>query len=160
MNSYPDDYYLTWPEKVSAVEVKRNRYLISLSPAEELANFLASRGHCLIDNGRTKEAFGAYAAAHRLAPKDPAYLAWARDAQRRLQPPTFATGPHGFPEPPMVYRNDPMAEIERINAINRANMQRMHPPMPGAPQTPIPPRPHLGLPQPHRPPVPAQPPRR
>ena len=136
---------------------KHNRYLISLTPAEELASFVASRGHCLIDNGRTKEAFDAYAAANRLAPKRPAYLAWARDAQRRLQPPTFAR--QGFREPPMVYRNDAMADVDRINAINRANMRRMQPPMPGVPQPPMPPRQNLGLPQPYQPPVPGQPPR-
>ncbi len=157
MNSFSDEYYLTWPDKVSEAEARHNRYLISLTPAEELASFLASRGHCLIDNGRTKEAFDAYAAANRLAPKHPAYLAWARDAQRRLQPPTFAG--QGFREPPMVYRNDPMADIERINAINRANMRRMQPPMPGVPQPPMPPRQNLGLPQPYQPPVPGQPPR-
>jgi hypothetical protein len=157
MNSFSDEYYLTWPEKVSEAEAKHNRYLISLTPAEELASFLASRGHCLIENGRTKEAFDAYAAANRLAPKHPAYLAWARDAQRRLQPPTLAR--QGFREPPMVYRNDPMADVERINAINRANMRRMQPPMPGVPQPPMPPRQNLGLPQPYQPPVPGQPPR-
>ncbi len=157
MNSFSDEYYLTWPDKVSEAEAKHNRYLISLTPAEELASFLASRGHCLIDNGRTKEAFNTYAAANRLAPKHPAYLAWARDAQRRLLPPTFAR--QGFREPPMVYRNDPMADIERINAINRANMRRMQPPMPGVLQPPMPPRQNLGLPQPYQPPVPGQPPR-
>lgn len=144
MNSFSDEYYLSWPQKISEAEAKRNRYLISLSSAESLANFLASRGHCLLDNGRTRESFDAYAAAHRLAPQDPSYLAWARDAQRRLHPPTFAQ--QGFREPPMVYRNDPMADIERINAINRANMQRTQPPISGVPQPPMPPRQNLGLP--------------
>jgi hypothetical protein len=130
-SSFSDDYYKTWPVKVTDAQIRANHYLISLTPAEELASFLAARGHCLIDNGRTKEAFDAYAAANRLAPKHPAYLAWARDAQRRLQPPTFAR--QGCREPPMVYRNDPMPDIEPINAINRANMRRMQPPMPGVP---------------------------
>jgi len=126
MNTFPDEYYLTWPEKISPAEARHNRYLVSLTPAEELASFLASRGHCLIDNGHTKEAFEAYAAAHRLAPKRPAYLAWTRDAQRRLQPPTFGRGPRGFREPPMVYRYDPLREVRRINAINRANSRFRH----------------------------------
>ncbi len=157
MNSFSDEYYLTWPDKVSEAEARRNHYLVSLTPAEELASFLASRGHCLIDNGRTKEALDAYAAAHRLAPKCPVYLAWARGAQRRLQPATFAR--REFREPPRVYRNDPMAELERINAINRANRQKMQPPMPGVPQPQIPSRQNLGQPQPYRPHVPGQPPR-
>lgn len=169
MNSYPDEYYLTWPKKITKADAKRNRYLISLSPAEELASFLASRGHGLLDNGRTKEASDAYAAAHRLAPEDPIYLAWARQARRRLQPPTVARGPHGFREPPMVYRDDPLAEIERLNAIRRANtrlrqgygghMQRPQLPVPVAPQTPPPPRPNLAVPPAYRSPVPGQPPK-
>jgi len=45
----------------------------------------------------------------------------------------------GLPNRP-VYRNDPFAEVERINAINRRNMQRMmQPPVPSVPQ---PHRPH------------------
>ncbi len=159
MSSFSDEYYLTWPVRISEAEARRNHYLVSLTPAEELASFLASRGHCLTDNGQTEEALNAYAAAHRLAPKHPAYLAWARDAQRRLQPPTFAQGPQGFREPPMVYRNSPMAEIERINAMNHANMRRTQPAAPGVPQSPIPPRQNVGLPQRYQPPVPGQPPR-
>ncbi len=86
MNSYPDDYYLTWPMKITKAEAERSGYLISLSPAEELACFLASRGHCLADNGRPQEALGVYTAAHRLAPQNSVYLAWARETEAKLNP--------------------------------------------------------------------------
>jgi len=158
-DSYPDDYYRTWPEEWTDAEAKANRYLISLSPAEELAQFLANRGHCLLDNGHAKEAFDTYAMARKLAPQDPAYLSWMRQADARLRPPAYAAGPNGYREPPTVYRNaDPTAEIDRINAINRANMQRMAPQPPGMQQPAV--RPGVPNPyQPYQPPVPGQPPR-
>ena len=56
-------------------------YLRSLTPAEELATFLATRGHCLLDTGRTAEARRAYEHAARLAPNDGAYRAWADEAK-------------------------------------------------------------------------------
>jgi len=157
--SFEDDYYKNWPFKLTQREVRVGRYLISMSPAEELAAFLASRGHCLLDNGRTEEALGIYAAAHRLAPEDPAYVAWMRQAQERLRPPAFVNQ-RTYRQPPTVYRNDPLSDVRRINAINRANtrlregyggqVRRMHTPMPGVPQTPMPLRPNAGQPQPYR----------
>ena len=158
VNEHADEYYRTWPMPWTEAEAKSNRYLVSLTPAEELASFLASRGHCLLDTGRTKAAFSAYVAAHRLAPDDPQYRVWVAQAQARLMPRTVATGgPHGFREPPMVYR---MESVEAINAHNRRIMQqRMRPPSPPnprrtlpSPYQPGPPQP--GFPQPHRPPVP------
>ena len=156
-DSYPDEHYKTWPMKWTPREAKTNCYLKSLSPAEELGSFLASRAHCLFDNARTKEAFHAYAAAHRLAPKNPAYLAWARQAQRRLHPPRFATGrPRGFREPPMVYRRGPFNSVEELNAYNRRMMERrLRPPGPPRPPSPYPAQP--GVPQRHQPPEPKQP---
>jgi len=159
MNSFSDEYYLTWPEKVSGAEARQNRYLVSLTLAEELASFLGNRGHCLLDNGRPKEAFGTYAMARKLAPQSPAYASWMRQAEARFGPPAYASGPPIHSEPPMVYRNaGPTPEIDRINAINRANTRQMQPPMQGVPQ-PMAPRQNLGLPRPYLPPVPGQPPR-
>lgn len=156
-DSYPDEHYKTWPMKWTPQEVKGNRYLKSLSPSQELACFLASRGHCLLDNGRVREARDAYAAAHRVAPKDPAYPAWTRLAERRLRPPRFVrTGPQGFPEPPMVYRRGPFKSVEELNAYNRRMMERrMRPPRAPGPPSPYPAQP--GVPRPYQPPAPDQP---
>ncbi len=133
-SSYSDDYYRSWPETWTDAEAKANRYLVSLTPPEELAQFLGNRGHCLLDNGRAKEAFDTYAAARKLAPRDPAYSSWVRQAEARLRSPVYAAD-----RPPRrgpgTYQHDPWVEIGRINAINRANMQRMAPQLPAMPST-------------------------
>jgi tetratricopeptide (TPR) repeat protein len=67
----PDEYYLTFPMPIHPHE--RGQYLNSFSPREELATFLAARGHCLHDNERFAEAAEAYRAAHNLAPQAPHY---------------------------------------------------------------------------------------
>ena len=165
-DSYPDDYYRTWPEKWTDAEAKANRYLVSLSPAEDLASFLGNRGHCLLDNGHPKEALDTYAAGQKLAPQDPAYLSWMRQAEARLRPPAIAWDGYRLPRRGSnIYENDPAAEVDRINALNRANMQRMTPQLPGMPQPPSsygPRPPQSGVPnayRPYEPPVPGQPPR-
>ncbi|NQU25665.1 MAG: hypothetical protein HQ567_30630 [Candidatus Nealsonbacteria bacterium] len=187
LNTYPDDYYKSWPMKSTDAEVKRNRFLISYSPAEELAVFLSTRGHCLLENGRAKEALAAYTAACKLAPDDPVCQAFKRRAEGALRGRTVAgTRPPRFPEPPMVYgrpssgrRPDPLAELRRIEAINAQNRRitegQTRPPTPYGAQSPSPygPRPstpygpqpgspppvHPDTPQPYRPPMPGIPPR-
>ena len=71
-------------------EVKTNRYLLSLTPPEELAVFMASRGHCLVENRRAEEGYAAYTVASRLGPKDPAYRFWRHEAALALRPPRNA----------------------------------------------------------------------
>ena len=83
MSSYEDEHYMTWPGRITKADVAAGRYLAPLSPSEELAVFLASRGHCLIDNGRVSEAVEAYAYALQLNPDDPDYAAWLNDARKR-----------------------------------------------------------------------------
>jgi hypothetical protein len=149
MNAFADDYYKTWPEKLSDAEVKANRYLVSLSPAEELASFLGNRGHCLLDTGRCGEALSAYSMAHRLAPLDIAYLNWMRQAEARLRPPSYANAePRGLPEPRI---RQYIEDVEAINAQNRRMMEeRTRPPASSPPGVP---------PQPYRTPMPGHPPR-
>jgi tetratricopeptide (TPR) repeat protein len=65
---YPDEHYKSWPQKLIAGELATGHYLKSLGAREELAVFLAARGHCLQENGRLPEAQVAYAQAHRLDP--------------------------------------------------------------------------------------------
>jgi len=71
-----DDYYLTWPQAISPREVQLGHFLRNLDPQEELAMFMATRGHCLLDRGHLSEAIVAYAHAHRLAPADPHYFSF------------------------------------------------------------------------------------
>lgn len=67
-DSHPDDYYKSWPEKVSADEIRTNKLLKSLTPREELALFLETRGHCLFDTGSAAKAQVMYAHAYKLMP--------------------------------------------------------------------------------------------
>lgn len=74
MNSHPDKHYVTWPYPITAPEIERGEYLRALTPREELALFLAGRGHCLDENGQEAEAYVAYAHAYELSPKQPENL--------------------------------------------------------------------------------------
>jgi len=81
MLSFDDDYYKTWPHKITGHQVQANHYLASLTPADQLAQFLAARGHCLSDIGRADEARSAYAHAARLDPKSQILAMWAKHAE-------------------------------------------------------------------------------
>lgn len=63
-----DEHYKNWPEQVSKKEIKANKFLKSLTPKEELALFLETKGHCLFDTERIAEAQVMYANAYRLMP--------------------------------------------------------------------------------------------
>jgi Transglutaminase-like superfamily len=71
LNTYKDEYYMTFPKPISEAEVMAGLYLKSLSTAEEFAVFLAARGNCLEDNGRKGEALVSYAQAVGRDPKSP-----------------------------------------------------------------------------------------
>lgn len=130
MNSFDDEYYKTWPQKMTPKEIAGGVYLKSLGAAGELALFCATRGHCLLDNGRTSEAQIAYAQAHYLAPRDPLGLAYLADAVRRERPGIFgragladqmAMGRTGSPGRRSQKKQDPLADLRRIEAINARN---------------------------------------
>lgn len=69
-NFFPDDYYRGWPEPISDEMIERLGYLNSLTPEQELADFLVMRGHCLEDNGWIGKACDSYKAACQLTPND------------------------------------------------------------------------------------------
>jgi hypothetical protein len=69
LNCHGDDYYRDWPLPTTVDEVAYSGWLVSLTPREELAAFLANRGHCCLDNHRHREAVEAYAWAASLAPR-------------------------------------------------------------------------------------------
>jgi hypothetical protein len=71
--SYDDEHYKTWPEPWTEVDEAEGWYLKSMTPIEELASFLTTRGDCLTDNGRLGEAVQAYAWASAVAPEDKRY---------------------------------------------------------------------------------------
>jgi len=142
VNSFDDAYYKTWPQAMTAAEAASGRYLRSLTAAEELAVFVATRGHCLQDTGRLPEARLAYAQAHRIDPKAPEYLGFLAEAMRM--------GPGRLAESRQRPPRDPLEELRRVEAINAANRRLLEPPMPrGAPPVPVP----AGWAQPGQPPV-------
>jgi len=65
---YPDEHYYKWPRPLTEVHLATGRYLRPLTQCEELALFLETRGHCLVDNKRFAEARAAYVHASRIAP--------------------------------------------------------------------------------------------
>jgi hypothetical protein len=85
-------------------DIASGRYLRPLTPNEEFALFLETRGHCLMDNGRFDEAAGAYANAYRLAPEWSQYdahmrsLGLVQDREAGLFCPNAAVTPirHGW----------------------------------------------------------------
>ena len=86
LNTYKDDYYRTWPFVINEQTVREEHYLVSMTPAEELSDFLVSRGHCLLDNGYTQEARDAYGAAVRLNPAVRHYRGFLAEAEKKLHP--------------------------------------------------------------------------
>ena len=71
--SHDDEHYKTWPEPWTEIDKAEGWYLKSMTPLEELASFLATRGDCLTDNGRLGEAVQAYAWASAIASEDKRY---------------------------------------------------------------------------------------
>jgi Transglutaminase-like superfamily len=67
-SAYPDDFYRQWPYPLTDADMASREYLVSLTPAEELAVFMAARGHCYMDLHRFGEALDAYKVMARLAP--------------------------------------------------------------------------------------------
>jgi hypothetical protein len=107
--SYDDDHYRTWPEPWTEADKAGGWYLKSLTPLEELASFLATRGHCLTDNGRLAEAVQAYEWAHQLVPDDRRY------AQ------LFAHMQHKY----VIAQEREIAHVVEMNQRNRERQQRM-----------------------------------
>jgi len=82
-SSYPDDHYRNWPYKVTPKQEQVNGYLVTLEPHEELAQFLAARGHCAFDHGRNVFAARCYENASLLDWPRPCYRSWFMDAAMR-----------------------------------------------------------------------------
>ena len=68
VDSYSDDYYRKWPYPISAVEEEQCRLLKSLTPREELATFIYSRGTQWRQAGNFRRAIAARAAAALVDP--------------------------------------------------------------------------------------------
>jgi hypothetical protein len=119
VDSLPDEHYRSWPSPISQEEIDSGEYLKSLSPSEELATFLETRSVCLRANGRMDEALVAMSEAYRLRPGSfNSQVGLDKTAE-------FVSARVRQPPPAQNTRsNDPFAQIQRVEAINRANQQQ------------------------------------
>jgi hypothetical protein len=69
VDSKPDSHYRRWPHAIDDEELTTEKYLKSLSPAEELGVFAQLRAACLEENRRFNEAAQAYETALRSFPE-------------------------------------------------------------------------------------------
>jgi tetratricopeptide (TPR) repeat protein len=70
---HPDEHYRRWPFIITDAEVKEEGYLRSLTPVEELAEFLTNRACCLAAAGEFKQARECLEHAARLVPQIPRF---------------------------------------------------------------------------------------
>jgi hypothetical protein len=82
LSVFDDDYYRRWPFPVSPEEERRERYLVSLSPREELGVFLSLRAHCLAATGRRHEAINVQQEVCRRFPESPTHAGYLRELER------------------------------------------------------------------------------
>jgi hypothetical protein len=158
-----DDYYRTWPKPVTDRQIAVNGYLKSLTPAEEMAGFMAARGHHGMDVGQFGFAARCYENAYRYEASRPAYRSWFVDAALRsgYRPATPALA--GLLEQ-QRYLAAAMAGHATIGGMPRPSNDRatldMHMPQVGAWQPSQPPTPGVSQPgmhgiqpfhQPHQP---------
>jgi hypothetical protein len=97
INSFPDGHYRTWPMPIGDAEMKACRYLQSMTPAQELAVFLATRGQCLMSAEKVGEARRVFAKAGELVPGSPEYAFYLASAGAAVPPDANARRPltHG-----------------------------------------------------------------
>ncbi len=185
-NSFPDDYYKTWPFKLTDRQVKANGHLTSLTPRQEFAQFLAARGHCGSDHGQPAFAASCYENACGYDPSRLCYRLWFGDAaiasgyrskipalaslvaRRMRRKTTRDPDLDGMQRPSDLAAAAAASGMTGISPMNLGRWQP-DPTTYGAPQPPTyrpgPPQdgtPQPGVPnlyQPYKPPTPGQPPR-
>jgi hypothetical protein len=70
--SYPDEHYRTWPAPFTPEEEQSESFLKNLTPAQELAVFLSTRGFCLEAMGENRKSLGSFAYAYYREPQSKA----------------------------------------------------------------------------------------
>ena len=121
-----DEYYRSWPKPVTEQEIARHGYLKSLTPAEELALFLATRGHHAMDVGEPRFAARCYENAHNYDMRNPSYRAWFLDAVNQ--------GGQGYqPSAQILERMLAAQEIQRFSTTRRNDFVEVDVPEPPKP---------------------------
>lgn len=73
VSTHPDEFYKTWPQKISDEEVRACAYLKSMTPAQEVATFLCMRADILECEKRFPEAQVVLSYAHYIVPELPLF---------------------------------------------------------------------------------------
>ncbi len=135
LTRYGDEYFKTWPFKVSDEEIRLDGYLKSMTPREELACFMSIRGSCLMSMRRFDEAVAAEAEAARLVPHIRSYrivLQMARQEAERKSHPVF------FPPDPILQMTGDEADWAARRAEILSRQRRAFDPLDPSPQIPSP----------------------
>lgn len=74
--TFDDKHYMGFPHEIKPIDVHSGLFLKDMTPPEEIANFLTTRGHVLYDRDHVLDATVAYAQAHRLDPTNPHHMQW------------------------------------------------------------------------------------
>lgn len=113
--------------EISPEVIQQNGLLQSLSPTEELAMFLALRGHCLLEHGHMQEARTAYHEARRYAPHVRTYRLYLEDVKKRIadhqDPVCVRLGVNPREIPPTLF--DPKYEAVEALEFNKWQRERM-----------------------------------
>jgi hypothetical protein len=135
LSFYPDEHYHTWPKPLSQADRVSGVFLTSMTPQQELANFLHDRGTCLHANGNLVEARAAFAESLRLEPRS------ANTFTALLLVCGARRGPsHGQPNPAA---DAWLRQMTPPDPQPGRPQQPWNPPVPGQPGTP---NPQLGRP--------------
>ncbi len=114
-----DEFYLSGQFAMSRQEAAACGFLKSLTPRQELANFLASRAHCLQRAGQRNRSMEAMICAHGIWPEALAIANWLRIEFTKWKKELDVRTPHGFPrvEPgEKVHKRFPAGTLERVAA--------------------------------------------
>jgi hypothetical protein len=132
---HPDKYYRQWPKSLSAEQIRRNGALQSLTPRQELAVFVANRGHVCIENDALWEAVYAYLHAADLDSENWSYSDSLVDAMnqwdRKLNnwmmigfpPMTVIFPPRGLPNVPLDLERGFCHLIAKDKLLNDVSLQ-------------------------------------
>lgn len=112
---HDDAYYKKWPFPVSEDEVAALGLLKSMSPTEELAQFLSIRSACLMAAGRGEEAISCQEQALRLDPgsriQQLTLAARQREWAERIQPKRAGPGLEEFLPPDIEFGRSPWGPV-------------------------------------------------
>ncbi|REJ68871.1 MAG: hypothetical protein DWQ31_06685 [Planctomycetota bacterium] len=100
----PDDaYYREWPKKLTPQEADRLCHLRSMTPRQELAQFLYHRAHCLTRTVQVVDGVKYLLWNHDLAPDDPCFVADIDHLFELWEKQLELQTPHCFPRVDVIW---------------------------------------------------------